>query len=157
MTPVLIDSNGLFDIMREDVRWAELAVAAPARPIPDPVSTKPAAMSKRRDLNPKAIRKVLEQERDELLEMSAGVADERRPVELDQQSVGRLSRMDAMQVQAMAQAVEARRRGRLQRIEAALRRLDDGDYGTCVDCGEDIPAKRLAIDPTIARCVDCAE
>ena len=113
-------------------------------------------MRKRKSLDSKAVRRAMEKERDELLAMSAGVAEERRPVELDQQSVGRLSRMDAMQVQAMAQAVEARRRGRLQLIEAALRRLADGEYGICVECGEDIPAKRLAIDPTIARCVDCA-
>ena len=78
-------------------------------------------------------------------------------MELDQQSVGRVSRMDAMQVQAMAQSVEARRRARLPRIEASLRRLADGEYGYCVDCGEQIPAKRLAIDPTIDRCVYCAD
>ena len=114
-------------------------------------------MRDRRDLDPEAIRQTLERERDELLEMSTAAADERRPVELDQQSVGRLSRMDALQVQAMAKALEVRRQGRLQRIEAALRRLEDGDYGYCAECGEDIPAKRLAIDPTIASCVDCAD
>lgn len=113
-------------------------------------------MSDRPDLDLGAIREALETERATLMEMSSSAADERRPVELDQQSVGRLSRMDAMQVQAMAQAVEARRQGRLQRIDAALHRLDEGDYGYCVDCGEDVPAKRLAIDPIVERCVDCA-
>ena len=113
-------------------------------------------MSDRPDLDLDAIREALEAERTALLELSTAAADERRPVELDQQSVGRLSRMDAMQVQAMAQAVEARRQGRLQRIEAALQRIEDGDYGYCLDCGEDIPAKRLAIDPIVERCVDCA-
>ena len=108
-------------------------------------------------MDPEAIRETLERERDELLEMSTAAADERRPVELDQQSVGRLSRMDALQVQAMAKALEVRRQGRLQRIEAALRRLEDGDYGYCAECGNEIPAKRLAIDPTIARCVNCAD
>jgi DnaK suppressor protein len=106
--------------------------------------------------DPADVRRILEAERDELLEMSASAADERRPVELDQQSVGRLSRMDAMQVQAMAQAVDVRRQGRLNRIEAALRRLEAGDYGFCLECGEEIPPKRLAIDPTVALCVDCA-
>ncbi|MCH8188851.1 MAG: TraR/DksA C4-type zinc finger protein [Proteobacteria bacterium] len=114
-------------------------------------------MRDRRDLDPEAIRQTLERERDELLEMSTAAADERRPVELDQQSVGRLSRMDALQVQAMAKALEVRRQGRLQRIEAALRRLEDGDYGYCAECGQKIPAKRLAIDPMIARCIDCAD
>jgi DnaK suppressor protein len=114
-------------------------------------------MSDREPLDPKAVSKVLQIERDRIVELSAAAADQRRPVELDQQMVGRLSRMDAMQIQAMAQALEARRRGRLQMIEAALRRLDDGDYGYCVECGDKIPVGRLSIDPTITRCVDCAE
>ena len=113
-------------------------------------------MTDRTDLDTGAIRAALEQERDELLHVSDAAADERRPVELDQQSVGRLSRMDALQVQAMAKAVETRRRGRLDLIEAALQRLDDGDYGICSECGEDVPTKRLTLDPTIARCVNCA-
>lgn len=113
-------------------------------------------MDELQDLDLAAIRKRLEEERAEILQDSASAAGERRPVELDQQSVGRLSRMDAMQVQAMAQAVEARRKGRLQRIESALKRLDGDDYGYCSECGEDIPVKRLEIDPTATRCVDCA-
>jgi len=113
-------------------------------------------MSERSDLDLAAVREALQRERTEILAMSAGTADSRRPVELDQQSVGRLSRMDAMQVQAMAQAVDARRQGRLKRIEAALKRLDAGDYGYCLECGEEIPAKRLAIDAVTERCVDCA-
>lgn len=103
-----------------------------------------------------AMRKTLEAERLSLHEVSESAAEERKPVQLDQQSVGRLSRMDAMQVQAMAQAVEARRQGRLNRIEAALRRLERGDYGYCVSCDEEIPLKRLEIDPATERCVDCA-
>jgi len=113
-------------------------------------------MSDRRDVDLQAIRRVLEDERADLLHVSEATAEEQRPVELDQQSVGRLSRMDALQVQAMAQALGARRQGRLLRIEAALRRLDAGDYGFCEECGENIPAKRLEIDPATERCVDCA-
>jgi len=113
-------------------------------------------MSDRRDVDLEAIRRVLEDERADLLHVSEATAEEQRPVELDQQSVGRLSRMDALQVQAMAQALEARRQGRLLRIEAALQRLDTGDYGFCEECGENIPAKRLEIDPATERCVDCA-
>lgn len=113
-------------------------------------------MTGRKDINPGTFRDHLEAERTSLHEVSAGAAEERKPVRLDQQSVGRLSRMDAMQVQAMAQAVEARRRGRLQRIEAALRRLETGDYGYCISCDEEIPVERLEIDPATERCVDCA-
>jgi len=113
-------------------------------------------MSERPDFDPKAIRAALEAERAELLAVRESSAEDRKPVALDQQSVGRLSRMDAMQVQAMAQAVEARRKGRLGGIEAALKRLEEGDYGFCVECGEEIPMKRLAVDLTLAHCVDCA-
>jgi len=113
-------------------------------------------MTDRPDLNLEQIRKTLETERDGLLQASEAAVDERRPVELDQQSVGRVSRMDALQVQAMAQAVEARRQGRVHRIEEALQRIAHGDYGYCTQCGEEIPAKRLAIDPTNERCVHCA-
>lgn len=113
-------------------------------------------MEDRPELDAGAIRSALERERVELLELSAAHDAEGRPVALDQQSVGRLSRMDAMQVQAMAKVVSARRHGRLQRIEAALGRLDEDDFGYCLGCGDDIPAQRLKVDLTVTRCISCA-
>ncbi|MGD2132782.1 MAG: TraR/DksA C4-type zinc finger protein [Maricaulaceae bacterium] len=89
--------------------------------------------------------------------MSEGAAEDRKPVELDQQSVGRLSRLDSMQVQAMAKAAEARRAGEIKRIDAALARLDAGEYGWCVTCGEAISADRLSIDPAAPQCAACAQ
>lgn len=86
----------------------------------------------------------------------AGSEQARAPVELDQQSVGRLSRMDALQQQAMASADGHRRLRELQRIEAALKRLDEGEYGDCLSCGEEIAEKRLRLDPAATQCVDCA-
>ena len=77
-------------------------------------------------------------------------------VELDQTKVGRLSRMDAMQAQAMAQASSQRREQLLRQIDAALQRLDDDDYGFCQECGEAINPKRLEFDPTALLCIDCA-
>lgn len=103
-----------------------------------------------------AVRRRLLARCEELLSLSAGTAESRKPVELDQQSVGRLSRMDAMQVQAMAQETERRRAAELQRIEAALKRLDEGEYGYCINCGEPIAPKRLELDPTVPLCIDCA-
>ncbi len=92
----------------------------------------------------------------ELRQSSAGTAADRAPVTLDQQSVGRLSRIDALQVQAMAKAAEARRLGGRTRIEAALRRMDEGEFGFCTRCGDFIGLGRLRIDPTTALCLDCA-
>ncbi|HKJ21200.1 MAG TPA: TraR/DksA C4-type zinc finger protein [Woeseiaceae bacterium] len=77
-------------------------------------------------------------------------------VELDQSKVGRLSRMDALQAQAMAQASEQRREQTLRRIDAALKRIDDGDYGYCLKCDEEINPKRLEFDPTVTLCIECA-
>ena len=77
-------------------------------------------------------------------------------VELDQTKVGRLSRMDALQAQAMAKASGARREQMLRRIEAALKRIDDDDYGYCKECDEPINPKRLEFDPTAVLCIDCA-
>ncbi|MEP4767961.1 MAG: TraR/DksA C4-type zinc finger protein [Roseibium sp.] len=92
----------------------------------------------------------------ELEDISELAEDARATVALDQQAVGRLSRMDALQGQAMAQASERQRRADIQRIEGALKRLDEGEYGYCVDCGEDIAPKRLEVDPAAAFCIKCA-
>jgi RNA polymerase-binding transcription factor len=79
------------------------------------------------------------------------------PVELDQARVGRLSRMDAMQQQAMAQAsarlVEVER----QRIQTALSRIKSGEYGYCILCDEEIAEKRLRFDPSLLTCISCAQ
>lgn len=101
-------------------------------------------------------RQRLIEERENLLQQAESGAEDRAPVTLDQQSVGRLSRMDAMQMQAMAVASEERRQARVRRIAAALERIDKGDYGVCAACEEPIPRKRLEFDPTLPRCVDCA-
>jgi len=98
----------------------------------------------------------LKERRNELLSLKKSSRDSQAPVELDQTRMGRLSRMDAMQMQAMAQATAGRRAQEVQRIEQALKRIDEGDYGYCVGCDELIPAKRLELDPAIPTCVACA-
>lgn len=101
-------------------------------------------------------RKRLSEKREELEHSSKISQQARDVVMLDQQSIGRLSRMDAMQQQAMAEAQERNRRLELQRIDMAERRLNDEEYGYCIDCGEEIADGRLAIDPMAERCINCA-
>lgn len=101
-------------------------------------------------------RERLETLKAEILALSQGAREDRKPVGLDQQSVGRLSRQDSLQVQAMAKAAEARRAGELRRIEAALVRVDEGEYGYCVECGEPVEPRRLEADPAAPRCAGCA-
>jgi DnaK suppressor protein len=78
-----------------------------------------------------------------------------RTVDLDQQAVGRLSRMDALQNQAMAKAQAGRRAGDRRRVLAALARMDEGEYGYCTDCGDALSPERLRADPTLPRCLSC--
>ncbi len=94
--------------------------------------------------------------REELTALSDISAGARGTVTLDQQSVGRLSRMDALQQQAMAQATERQRSAELIRINQALRRIDEDEYGFCEECGEKIADKRLTIDPSASHCIRCA-
>jgi len=94
--------------------------------------------------------------REELETLRARSAESRAAVTLDQQSVGRLSRMDAMQAQAMAQASERMRAAEIARIGSALARLEDGTFGDCLRCGEPIAEKRLEADPSVTLCADCA-
>ncbi len=88
--------------------------------------------------------------------LDAMTEDARKPVELDQTTQGRLSRMDALQVQAMSQATTERRRQDKARIKAALARMDAGDFGYCVICDEEISKARLDHDPAPPTCIDCA-
>ena len=92
----------------------------------------------------------------ELEALSKAASGNRKPVALDQQSVGRLSRMDSLQVQAMDQAAETQRRKTILRIDAALARSDSDDFGYCVTCDEPIAEKRLEFDPSIPLCIECA-
>jgi DnaK suppressor protein len=96
-------------------------------------------------------------ERAELARLAEGHEEDGQAVELDQQRLGRLSRMDALQGQAMAKELERRRDVELQRIDAALKRLDEDEFGYCVSCGEEVSRARLDADPTTPTCIDCAK
>ncbi len=87
-------------------------------------------------------------------EDALGAADQ-QTVMLDQTSVGRLSRMDAMQRQSMAKATQARRAQTLAKLHAALRRIETGECGYCTDCGEAIAFERLELDPAAPRYLSC--
>lgn len=76
-------------------------------------------------------------------------------VALDQSSVGRLSRMDAMQQQAMAQGMRERLLLQQRKLEGALARIAAGTFGQCCQCDEDINVQRLAGDPAAVFCIDC--
>jgi DnaK suppressor protein len=109
------------------------------------------------DIDSDTYRQRLLERREQLLAYREQREQDAGTVELDQTRTGRLSRMDALQGQAMAQASQARAEEELRRIAAALRRIDSGDFGFCAACDEPISPGRLDADPSTPLCIDCAE
>jgi len=102
------------------------------------------------------IREILLQKLEALNTICRTTAEAASTVELDQSRVGRLSRMDALQAQSMSQ--ESQRRDQLEhrKIEEALKRIEDSEFGTCFECGEEIALQRLELNPTATLCIVCA-
>jgi len=69
--------------------------------------------------------------------------------------IGRLTRMDAMQQQSMAQAERRRHELRLLQVNAALQAVDNSAYGDCKRCEEPIAFKRLKARPETPFCLSC--
>lgn len=108
------------------------------------------------DLDTQHVKQALLKLQSDLLAVEQSGQEAAKIVELDQTAVGRISRMDALQGQAMAKQSQQRRTIQLQRIEASLQRMEKGIFGLCLRCGEDINVKRLEFDPTVPLCIECA-
>lgn len=104
---------------------------------------------------------VIEEYRARLLELraelEASLADgeSAAPVEPDR-AIGRLTRQDAMQAQQMALELRRRNQQRLEQVRRALERIEDGSYGFCARCEEEIAPARLKVKPETPICVECA-
>jgi len=114
-------------------------------------------MSDRKDIDEKALKQQLIGRKKELERLVTAHHDNTRPVVLDQTTVGRLSRMDEIQNQAMSIEMERRRIDETHRIDAALARMEMDEFGYCMTCGDEIEKKRLELDPAIPICVGCAK
>jgi len=100
-------------------------------------------------------RKRLEELEREIREDMDANPEDSGVVELDS-SIGRLSRMDALQNQQMALELKRRQENQLLRIENAFKRLDKGQYGLCGKCKKPIEEERLEVFPDTVTCVRCA-
>ena len=71
-------------------------------------------------------------------------------------SLGRLSRMEAMQDQQLM--LEARRRKKMQKVAvlSALQRIENNQFGDCIFCGKPINPERLEAAPESSTCVSCS-
>ena len=110
-------------------------------------------------MEPKFIKykKLIELQLEELIVDNELGQSAQKTVELDQQSVGRLSRMDALQAQAMAQAQQRRRDVLKGSLQAALQRLKVEEFGYCLECGDEIAEARLLVNPAVLKCMSCLE
>lgn len=107
-------------------------------------------------IHPDEARALLMKRLDELEQEDALGAQAAAPVALEQDSVGRLSRVDALQSQAMALASQRRRQSEKSQIAAALRKISKDEYGYCLSCGKEIGDARLRSSPAAAQCIYCA-
>lgn len=98
---------------------------------------------------------LLERKR-ELIELQSIGEQSAETVELDQSRVGRLSRMDAMQSQAMSQETNRRREIEILKIDNALQRIEANEFGYCLTCEEEVALNRLQLDPSVTLCINCA-
>ena len=102
-----------------------------------------------------SIRNLLAEQQQALEKQLQISSDATRPVELDQQSVGRVSRIDAIQQQQMALAGKDQAEQMLKQVRQALARIESSEYGFCQACEEPIAFARLQVQPFARLCIDC--
>jgi DnaK suppressor protein len=101
-------------------------------------------------------RELIHHRRKEIVSLGTNSSAGIETVELDQTKVGRLSRMDAIQIQQMGLASERRRKNELNALDAALKRIEQDEFGICNRCGDEINPRRLESDPSVTLCIQCA-
>lgn len=77
-----------------------------------------------------------------------------RPIEPDD-AIGRVSRMDAIVNKSINQESLRKTRDKLNKVKISLERIDDDDFGTCIQCKKPIPIQRLLLMPG-SICIKCA-
>lgn len=92
------------------------------------------------------------QEVENYLESSTDAASAVEP----DKGLGRLSRMEAMQDQQLVMEMRRRKKRQLAEIKSAISRLEMGNYGSCIFCGEEISPERLEVSPEAQTCMRCS-
>lgn len=109
------------------------------------------------DLTPARLRELhrdLLELQDEIDRILALTREGARPVDLEE-PIGRLTRMDAIQLQSLARASRSSLEVRKRQVRAALTAIEKGVYGLCRRCEETIAFRRLKARPETPFCVRC--
>lgn len=72
-------------------------------------------------------------------------------------SIGRVSRMDAINNKSVVEAALRKAEEKLNKLKLVLNKVDDADFGICIRCGEPIPIGRVLLMPQSRNCVRCAQ
>jgi DnaK suppressor protein len=109
-----------------------------------------------RDMNPETVKNELQRRRAVILETARRAdaeLDALRSAERDPEfEEGAQTEHEAFTLSRLGET----QRREIQQIDAALQRLDAGEYGICRDCGQDIDPRRLAALPYALLCTECA-
>ena len=98
------------------------------------------------------LRQQLDQKKSDLLaRLERITANLRRGYEADSKE-----RAKQLEDSEVVDALGNEARAEVARITATLRRMDDGEYGTCIECGAEIDQNRLEAYPYADECIDCA-
>lgn len=92
----------------------------------------------------------IQQTRDDIAELQELV----KPIPLDA-SIGRVSRMDAINNKTINESSLREKQQQLKKLERAEENADSDKFGICTRCGEEIPFGRLEYMPHTTRCVKC--
>lgn len=103
----------------------------------------------------KEIRSEIEKNMEQARQTIESLRDQVKPVPPDD-AIGRITRMDAIQQKNMSEASMRTAEETLYKLEQALGRLDEPDFGICGKCGKAIPLGRILIVPETRLCVPCA-
>lgn len=108
------------------------------------------------DQEQEEMQQVIEKKIEETRQEISSLKELTKPIKPDN-AYGRLSRMDAINNKTINDAALREQKSRLQKLERAQTKLEEGKYGTCIKCDDDIPYGRLKFMPWTARCVKCAQ
>lgn len=101
------------------------------------------------------LKKLIDDQIESIKEEIIGLTELTKPISLDN-SIGRLSRMDAINNKTINERALRDKKRTLQKLERAQERYREDKLGICLKCGDDIPLGRLKIMPYTTRCVKCA-
>lgn len=101
------------------------------------------------------LEKIILQTKTEIIQEIEKLKEKIEPISPDC-SLGRLTRLEAMQEKSINEAVLEKAKTRLKKIEFVLRKIDSEEFGICSICEEEIPYGRLQIMPESTICIECA-